>query len=59
MNKDLLTTILGVAGAAVVGAKEYLEISAGQDEIGSMKFWVSFGSAVLVAVFGYWSKKEK
>ena len=57
MNKDLLTTIIGFAGAAVVAANEYLTVQAGVEDYGSIQFWIGMGSAVLVALFGYWSKK--
>lgn len=57
MSKDLLTTIIGMVGAGMVGAKEYLAVQSGQEEFGSISFWVGMGSAVLVAVFGYWSKR--
>ena len=58
MNKDLLTTIMGVGMAALTAAKEYMAVQGGTEEFGSWQFWVGMGSAVLVAVFGYWSKKE-
>ena len=57
MSKDLLYTITGVLGAAAVAAKEYLAVQSGTEEFGSWQFYIGLGSAVLVAVFGYWSKK--
>lgn len=57
MSKDLLTTIIGFAGAAIVSAKEYLDVQAGTTDYGSLTFWIGMGSAVLMAVFGKWAKK--
>lgn len=57
MSKDLLTTVIGVVSAGMIAAKEYLAVQAGQEDVGGMQFWIGMGSAVLVAVFGYWSKK--
>lgn len=55
MNKDLLTTIIGMVGAAALAAKEYLATQAtGQWDLNN---WIGMGGAVLVALFGYWSKK--
>ncbi len=55
MSKDLLTTIVGVLGAAALAAKEYLATQAGGEW--SLTNWVGMVGAVMVAVFGYWSKK--
>lgn len=55
MNKDLLTTIIGALGAATLAAKEYLSTQATGEW--SLANWIGMGGAVLVAVFGYWSKK--
>lgn len=57
MNKDLLTTVIGLAGAAIVAAKEYLAVQSGTEDYGSLTFWIGMGSAMLLAVFGKWSKK--
>lgn len=57
MSKDLLTTIIGLATAAVVGAKEYLAVQSGAEDYGSITFWIGMGSAVVVAVFGKWAKR--
>lgn len=57
MNKDLLTTIVGLVSAAVIAAKEYLAVQSGTEDFGSMTFWIGMGSAMLVAVFGTWAKK--
>lgn len=56
MNKDLLTTIIGMFSAAALAAKEYLNTQAtGQWDLQN---WIGMGGAVLVALFGYWSKKS-
>lgn len=57
MSKDLLLTITGVLSAAVIGAKEYVAVQNGTEDVTSWQFYVGMASAVLVAVFGYWSKK--
>ena len=55
MSKDLLTTIIGIVGAAAIAAKEYL--TADVSGVFGLSFYIGMGGAVLVAVFGYWSKK--
>ena len=57
MSKDLVTTIIGVAMAAPVGAKEYLALQSGVETIMGWEFWAGLASATAVAVFGYWAKK--
>ena len=57
MSKDLLTTIIGFLGAATIAANEYLQTQAGTESFGGVSWWIGMGSAVLVAVFGKWSKK--
>lgn len=57
MSKDLLTTIVGFAGAAVVSVNEYLTVQSGSEDYGSIQFWIGMGSAVMLALFGKWSKK--
>ena len=57
MNKDLLTTIIGMCGAAALAAKEYVEVQAVGEW--SMTNWIGMIGAVLVAVFGFWAKKEE
>ena len=55
MSKDLLTTIVGLMGAGALAAKEYLA-SQTTGEFG-ISFFIGLGGAVLIAVFGFWSKK--
>lgn len=57
MNKDLMTTVVGVAMAGLTAAKEYVAVSNGTEDFGSWQFYVGMASAVLVGVFGFWSKK--
>jgi len=57
MNKDLLTTIIGCLGAAALGAKEYMATQATGEF--SMQNWIGMAGAVLIAVFGYWAKKDE
>lgn len=55
MNKDLLTTLIGMLGAAGLAAKEYLDTQATGEW--TMANWIGMGGAVLVALFGYWAKR--
>lgn len=57
MSKDVLTTSVGVVGAMVIAAKEYLAMQSGSEGLMDWQFWVGMGSAVLIAAFGYWAKK--
>lgn len=57
MSKDLLTTVIGFVGAAVVAANEYLTVQTGAEDYGSIQFWIGMGSAVMIALFGKWAKK--
>jgi uncharacterized membrane protein len=57
MSKDVLTTVIGMIMAAAVGAKEYVAMQNGTEDVTSWQFLVGMASAVLVAVFGYWSKR--
>ena len=55
MSKDLLTTIIGGIGAVALAAQTYM--SAHAADVYGLSFFVGLGGAVLIAVFGYWSKK--
>jgi len=55
MSKDLITTIIGFVGAAVVAADTYMK-SQTTGEFG-LSFIIGLAGAVLIALFGYWSKK--
>ena len=55
MSKDLLTTIFGVLGGVAIAGKGYIESSG---DIGGLTFWFGLGSAVAVALLGYYSNKK-
>jgi len=55
MSKDLITTVIGFVGAAVVAADTYMK-SQTTGEFG-LSFIIGLAGAVLIALFGYWSKK--
>lgn len=57
MSKDLLTTIIGMMMAATLAAKEYLDMQATGEW--SLHNWIGMAGAVIVALFGYWSKRGK
>lgn len=59
MNKDTLTTLLGIGQAAVVAVIDFLG-TAPADETGSRwtnpVFWLGLGAAVFIAVKAYYTK---